>query len=78
MTLSDLSQLSAKELKRIQRINTFSFHSFMLASVVFLARAFSEINPVILLLSFGLALSARSFYTNIRAVRALRQAKQKV
>jgi len=72
MTLSDLSQLSAKELKRIQRINTFSFHSFMLASVFFFARAFSEINPVILLVSFGMAITARAFYSNIKTVASLR------
>lgn len=76
MTLSDLSQLSIEELKRLKRINTFTFHSFMIASVALLARAFSEINPLILLLSFGLAITARAFYANAKAVEKLRHAKQ--
>lgn len=72
MTLSELSRLSSKELKRIKRYNSISYHSFMLASVFFLARAFSEINPVILLVSFGMAVTARAFYSNIKTVETLR------
>lgn len=72
MKLSDLNRLSAKELKRLKRYNSISYHSFMLASVAFLARAFSEIDPIILLLSFGLAISSRAFYTNMKTVESLR------
>ncbi len=77
MTLSELNELTLPELKRLKRINSLSYHSFMLASVCFLARAFSEINPVILLVSFGLAITARAFYTNVRMVESLHHARNK-
>ena len=77
MTLSDLNELSLSELKRLKRINSLSYHSFMLASVGFFGRAFSEIDALILLISFGLAIIARAFYSNARMVESLQHARSK-
>lgn len=78
MTLAELNKLSLKELNKLKRVNSVSYHSFMLASVCFLIRACSEINPIVLLLSFGLAITARAFYSNIRTVDLLRHERSKL
>lgn len=76
MKLADLNRLTTKELKRLTRYNSIAYHSFMTASVVLMVRAFSEINPLILLISFGLVISARAFHANMRALKSLRHARQ--
>jgi hypothetical protein len=73
MKLTDLRRLTRKELKSMERFNKLSFHSMMLTSVVLFARAFSEINPLFLLFSFGLVLVSQSFYANAKLIRNLQQ-----
>jgi len=47
-----------------------------LISVALFARAFSEINALFLLFSFGLVLVSQAFYTNAKLMRKLRQNRQ--
>lgn len=77
MTTEDINQLSPQQLRMLKRHNLLSFHSFMLAAVVLLFRAFSDINAVVLLLSFGLMLVARMFYQNARFIDSLRENRVK-
>jgi hypothetical protein len=75
MKLTELRRLTSKDLKKMERINKLSFHSMMIASVVLFARAFSEISPLFLLVSFGLVLVSQAFYSNARLVRNLQSTK---
>lgn len=71
MTISDLSNLSEKEIKKLKFGNTTAFFIFMLASMGFLLRAFIQADTIILLLAIGVAFSARGFYANTKALKAL-------
>jgi hypothetical protein len=64
------------ELKKMERFNKLAFHSMMLTSVVLFARAFSEINALFLLFSFGLVLVSQAFYTNAKLMRKMQRSKQ--
>lgn len=71
MTISDLSNLSEKELKKLKFGNSAAFFIFMLASMGFLLRAFIQADTIILLLAVGIAVSARAFYSNTKTLEAL-------
>lgn len=74
MTLPELKKLSHKELSTLKKFNSLSYHTFMLASIFFLARACSEVNAIVLLLAFGCAITAYTFYSNVRVLRSLQHA----
>ena len=76
MRLTDLRRMTLEELKKVERFNKLAFHSMMLTSVVLFARAFSEINALFLLFSFGMVLVSQSFYTNAKLMRKLRENRQ--
>lgn len=77
MTISDLSNLSEKEIKKLKFGNNAAFFSFMLASMGFLLRAFIQTDTILLLLAIGVAMSARAFYSNTKTLEALQHQKLK-